>query len=307
MTRRIAVAIPARNESAHLPSCLTALAKAACAQTRTQVHVVVLANNCDDDTVATAREVDIGSALRLTVIERTLPPPLAHAGFARRQALDAAADQLSDPGDLLLSTDADTVVCQDWFTRTCAYFDQGYDAVAGLARLRPRELRALPHALRRRFADLRRYDQAIGYLRASRDVNEPWPRHFYEGGASMALTLAAYRGIGGAPTPCVGEDKALFEAVRGIDGRVRHPLDVRVLTSPRLDGRAPGGTSDTLAAWGRLADDEIIDDVKAIAESLDLKAAGHHQLTFRTLSAEVERARQLVRIARQSRDLAEAS
>jgi len=305
MERRIAVAIPARNEVANLPSCLAALAKAAEAVAQ-HIAVVVLANNCDDGTAAVVTEAHHSGRLQLSLVECRLPPDMAHAGFARRLALDAAADLLCEPDDLLLSTDADTVVAEDWFARTCAYFDQGFDAVAGLARLKPRELRGLPRNVRRRFATLRRYEQAITYLRASRDTTELWPRHFYEGGASMALTLAAYRATGGAPTPPVGEDKALFEAVRSRGGRVRHPLDVRVLTSPRLSGRAPGGTSDTLWAWSRLDETAIIDGVKSIADSLDLKTSGFHGLTFASLPAEAERARQLVHAARQSRDLAEA-
>jgi hypothetical protein len=287
------VAIPARNESANLPACLRALAKAARGLGEGEINVVVLANNCDDGTADSARNAGFGRGVRVTVLERRLPPHLAHAGFARRLALDAAADLLRDPNDLLLSTDADTWVAEDWFARTTPYFDQGFDAVAGLARLMPRQLRVLPADLRRRFAILRRYEQAITYLRASRDTVEPWPRHFYEGGASMALTLGAYRAVGGAPTPRVGEDKALFEAVRTIGGRVRHPLDVRVLTSARLVGRAQGGTSDTLSAWGQLEETEIIDGVTTIEDSLDLKASGFRRLTFATLPAELERARQL--------------
>ncbi len=48
--RRLAVAIPARNEAANLPSCLAALARAARAGSIGRVSVVVLANNCDDET-----------------------------------------------------------------------------------------------------------------------------------------------------------------------------------------------------------------------------------------------------------------
>lgn len=304
MARRIAVAIPARNEAGNLPSCLKALAAAARASPAGEITVVVLANNCDDDTVASV--IRTASDLRTEIIERQLPPPLAHAGQARRLAFDAAAALLRGPGDILLSTDADTVVAEDWLVRTLDHFDSGFDAVAGLARLKLSELRLMPPDLRRRLSALRRYDWATSYLRAIRDPAEPWPRHFYEGGASMALTLAAYRGVGGAPTPAVGEDKALFDAVRAIGGRVRHPTDVQVRTSPRLDGRAPGGTSDTLATWARLADDEAIAGVQGIAECLNLKASGPRQLTFKTLPAEVERARRLVRIDRQSRGLAAA-
>jgi len=306
MGRRIAVAIPARNEAANLPKCLAALATAAEFAGVDRLDAVVLANNCYDETASAVTGLNLSRRLRIEVVETQLPPERAHAGWARRLALDAASDHLRDPDDLLLSTDADTLVAEDWLSRTVAWFDRGYDAVAGLARLQPRELRKLPRPHRARLAAIRRYDHAIGYLRAVRDHSEPWPRHFYEGGASIALTHAAYRATGGAPTPCVGEDKALFDAVRGIGGRVRHAVDVRVMTSSRLVGRAAGGTSDTLALWGRLADDEVIHGVKTIAENLDLKGAEFRGLTFEDLPAELDRARALVRLTRQSQDLAAA-
>jgi hypothetical protein len=305
MDRRIAVAIPARNEAENLPACLAALGAAA-AEAGARLEIVVLANNCDDGTAGRIAGLDLGDRLDVEVVEVRLPPERAHAGWARRLALDAGAEHLRDADDLLLSTDADTLVANDWLARSLAYFDRGYAAVAGLARLKPWELRKLPDAHRARLAAIRRYDHAIGYLKAARDASEPWPRHFYEGGASIAVTLWSYRAIGGAPTPSVGEDKALFDAVRRTGGKVRHPVDVRVLTSPRLVGRAAGGTSDTLALWGRLRDDDVISGVKTIAENLDLKGAEGRELTFRDLPAELERARALVRLARQSQDLAAA-
>jgi hypothetical protein len=303
--RDIAVAIPARNEAANLPACLAALARAAEHAGVRRLAVVVLANNCEDGTAAAARGLGLGRRVSLDIIQTELPSARAHAGWARRLALDAAAAHLDRPGDLLLSTDADTLVADDWLTRTRAHFDTGYDAVAGWARLDPRDLRTLPNAHRQRLGALRRYDSAISFLKAARGRSEPWPRHFYEGGASLALTNAAYTRMGGAPTPSVGEDKALFDAVRAIGGAVRHALDVKVTTSARLVGRAAGGASDTLALWGRLADDDIIPGVRTIADSLDMRSAANAGLNFRELADEIARARALVRLARQAPDLAE--
>jgi hypothetical protein len=123
----------------------------------------------------------------------------------------------------------------------------------------------------------------------------------------MALTMATYRAIGGAPTPAVGEDRALFDEVRRIDARVRHPMDVRVRTSARLAGRAPGGVSDILAWWGGQMDDDPITAVSTIAATLRLPNAGDPSLTFRQLGGEIVRARQMVGAARRARDFAEAS
>ena len=301
MKKRVAIAIPARNEADRIGACLARLNSLATDARHETPIIVVAANNCDDDTAGVAAS---RGAEALSV---TLPPDRAHAGWARRVALEAAAEHLRAPRDVLLCTDADTLVDPDWLVRTLDHLDGGWDAVAGVARLDPAELRSLAPRHRARLAMIRRYHRALDYLLARRDPSEPWPRHFYEGGASMALTLAAFRRVGPPPTPRVGEDKALFEAVRRRGGRVRHPLDVKVTTSPRLAGRADGGASDTLAIWGDQDEDEAIWEVKPLAQALGVAAAGGDILTFATLPAEIAKARRLVAMARRERDLAWAS
>jgi hypothetical protein len=287
-TRRIAIAVPARNEAERLDSCLARLAGLERDARIAGVSIVVLANNCEDDTAARAKAAGARLGVPIAVEAVTLPPARANAGWARRLALDAGAARLEAPGDVLMSTDADTLPQADWLVRTLDHLDAGCDAVAGLARLDPRELRAHPRTHRLRFAQIRRYQASLDRLKASHDASEPWPRHFYEGGASIALTLGAYQRIGGAPTPAVGEDKALFDAVRRVGGRVRHPTDVRVITSARLAGRAPGGASDTLARWGE-------QPACAPIEGLETIRAGAPRPSFETLAQETSRARVLAR------------
>jgi hypothetical protein len=156
-------------------------------------------------------------------------------------------------------------------------------------------------------AAIRRYEDAFYYLKSLAPAGEPSPRHFYEGGASLALTLGAYREIGGAPTPPVGEDKALCEALRAKGRRVRHAKDVRVLTSCRLDGRAPDGAADTLALWGAQAEHDHLWGVSPIAAAFGASGAAHEPMTFERLPSETDKARALVRAARSRRALAEAS
>jgi hypothetical protein len=295
--RRIAISVPARNEGGRLETCLARLFALARDSRMAEVSIFVLANNCDDDTEARARDMARCSPGRLFVKAVTLPPPRANAGWARRLALDGAAARLASPRDVLMSTDADTLPASDWLVRTLDHLDRGWDAVAGHARLDPRELRALPRAHRLRLAQIRRYQTSLDKLKATLDPSEPWPRHFYEGGASMALTLAAYRRIGGAPTPPVGEDKALFDRVRLFGGRVRHPTDVRVVTSARLVGRAPGGASDTLARW-------VAQPAGAPIEELETLRADGRRPSFDMLAQETRRVRAL---ARQSWDMAGAA
>jgi hypothetical protein len=197
-----------------------------------------------------------------------------------------------------MCTDADTLVGHDWLSRTLDYIDHGWDAVAGQALLDPKELRHLPAVHRARLAAIRRYDNAITFLKARRMNDEAWPRHFYEGGASIALTYGAFLKVGGVPTPRVGEDKALFEAVRQTGGKVRHPTDVRVFTSPRLDGRARDGAADTLARWGAQGDQEPIVGLDSLNEVMGAVPIAQSELTFATLAAETVRARRFVALSR---------
>ncbi len=303
---RAAIALPARDEADELAGCLGALLRMERPVGLASLSLCVIANNSTDDTARIAAGFAPAWRARwggeLEVVSVDLPPERANAGWARRLALEAAAAHLSAPKDCLLSTDADTRVTPGWLARTLDHLAAGHDAIAGLARLDPRGLRRLPSAHRRRLAAIQRYENALTFLKARCEA-ETWPRHFYEGGASMALTLEAYRRIGGAPTPPVGEDKALFAAVRAAGGKVRHPVDVKVITSARLSGRAPGGASDTLAAWGRLSNDEAIPGLATLGAALGVAAAAG-PLTFAELADETSLARALVAAARNSKTLA---
>ncbi|WP_375272442.1 glycosyltransferase [Sphingomonas sp.] len=297
--RRFAVALPAKDEADHLPACLAAL-DAAAARFDGQVSIMVVANNCRDSSHALLAETRLRYAdLYWTAV--SLLPEHAHAGWARRIAFDAAAGLLSAPGDILLSTDADTDVSPDWIRRAVAHLDRGADAVAGRALTRRSERGQLGVEAARRLNLLGRYYVALDWLRSDRApaADDPWPRHYYEGGASIALRLETYRLIGGAPTPPLAEDRALFAAVRAAGGVVRHPLDVRVFTSSRLAGRAPGGMADAFARWITQGETEPLHETYAFPAALDPERAGPaDQLSFATLSAAVAQAGAMIRSRR---------
>jgi len=297
--RHVAIALPARDEAEQLPACLHAIDRAA-ARHDGPVWVVVLANQCTDETVTLLRSSRPRHA-RLRWHAVSLLPGARHAGWARRLAFDAAAALLAHPHDVLASTDADTCVSPDWIVRTIAHLDAGCDAVAGRALTRREDRMALGAAAARRLNLLGRYYTALDWLRADRvpDAADPWPRHFYEGGASIALTLDLYRRIGGAPTPPLAEDRALFDAVRGAGGRVRHPLDVRVFTSSRTEGRAPGGMADTFARWIAQGEDEPLHETYAFPAALDpARAETRDRLSFATLPTAIATAGATIRARR---------
>jgi glycosyltransferase involved in cell wall biosynthesis len=97
------VAIPAMNEAERIASCLTGLNK----QQQRPDAVVLLLNNCIDDTEHIARAMAPGLRFHLDVARRNLPCAQANAGHARRLAMALAAER-AGPDGVLLTTDADT-------------------------------------------------------------------------------------------------------------------------------------------------------------------------------------------------------
>jgi hypothetical protein len=297
--RAVAVAIPVKNEDQYLGQCLDALDRAA-GRFSGKVVIVAMANDCTDGTIEILKTWRPSHAT-LAWSAVSLLPGARHAGWARRLALDAGADLLTHHTDLLLSTDADTNVAADWIVRIVAHIDAGNDAVAGRALTLKADRASLGTTARRRLDQLGRYYTALDYLRAraGTEAHDPWPRHFYEGGASIAVTHAMYRRIGGAPTPSVAEDRALFDRIRTHGGQVRHPLNVRVFTSCRISGRAPGGMADAVARWIDQPIDAPLHETYAVAAALDPAVSSpQDQLSFATLPSAIREAQSLIRLTR---------
>src|SRR3954454_8921170 len=128
----VVVAIPAKNEAERIGACLTALHD----QQRRPDAVVVVLNNCTDETEAIARAMAPGLGFDLDLVCRDLLPDQANAGFARRLAMQLAAER-AGPAGALLTTDADTVVPFDWVWRNLAGLNKGADVVCGRAEVDP--------------------------------------------------------------------------------------------------------------------------------------------------------------------------
>ncbi|MDQ0346099.1 glycosyltransferase [Ancylobacter vacuolatus] len=270
---RVVVAVPARDEEGRIERCLAALAgqrqaKGGCED----FGVLVLANNCRDHTVPRARTFLAAAGLPHRVLSLDVPPAHANAGLARGLALDLAGTWVERGGTqgALLTTDADTVVAPDWLARNLAGLSAGCGAVAGRFELDPVEAAALPSALRRRRRIEAAYEAALLALAGRLDPlpHDPWPNHWTASGASFAVSLAAYRRIGGQPEVDVGEDRALAEALARHDIPIRHDPDILVTTSARLEGRASGGCAATLRQ--RLENHDLPGDDKLEALPLAL-------------------------------------
>jgi GT2 family glycosyltransferase len=306
MDRRVSVALPALNEAGGIGACIDALLGQRGARWRAgRFSIVVLANNCADGTAEIVRRRFRGHPA-IDLREVTLLPRYAHAGWARRIAMAAAAETLTGGDDILLSTDADTVVAPHWLERTLPYFDRGYDAVAGRAVLRLSDMAGLGAPERDRLLAIGKYQALLCYLRRGNcDAHDPWPNHHYEGGASIAMTRAIYDRVGGCPPLPVGEDRALFDAVRSAGGKIRHAPEVKVYTSGRLSGRAAGGMADTIGRWCAQSGADDIHEIWPLNVELgQIPKSASRPLTFDRLPDEIELAKMLVRAQQSSNDLA---
>jgi hypothetical protein len=248
------VAIPVKDEEERLPACLRALANQRDRLGRpipqALVRIIIFANNCTDQSAGLARRLAGVLSLDVRVVKARLPPAAAHAGNARRAAMDSAEAWLVEEGDkngVILTTDADSQVGPNWIAENLAAFAAGAEAVLGRIDLDD-EGQLLPEALHRRGALEDKYEGLLTELSWLLDPLEhnPWPHHATISGASLGVTRTAYCRAGRLPRVALGEDKALIALLSRQDAKIRYSPTVHVITSGRTKGRAPGGVADTL-------------------------------------------------------------
>jgi hypothetical protein len=242
----LCVCVPARNEADRLTILLDALAT----QTWPGVIPVSLAiNNTTDDSllvIESEKRRHVGR-LNIRVVQAEFPPAQAHAGSARKLAMDAGLAMVpADPRAVLVSTDADARPPIDWLDRIVAAFDRGADMVGGRIEIDPDE--PLPTSVWRLRAAWDRYWETVRAIEDDIDPLpwDPAPRHGDHTGASLAIRADLYRACGGVPPLPTGEDRALVTAALKTGARLAHPADVWTFVSPRRDGRAQGGMADAM-------------------------------------------------------------
>lgn len=257
-------AIPARNEAAEIEGCLRALAE----QRPAPPDAVVLClNNCGDDTAGIVRRGAFPFAIHMLEVE--LPDELACAGAARRLAMDHAA-WLAGRQGILLTTDADARVPPDWLFANRAVIEAGAEGVAGRGVIEPEGAKCIPPHLHAIDARECAYAALLDELRWLLDPDpfDPWPRHDEHSGASIAVTVDAYRRAGGMPPVPLAEDRAFFAALRRVDARIRHSEAAPVTVSARLVGRAPGGMADTMRRRMNQPDEFLDDRLEPVSNAL---------------------------------------
>ena len=257
------VAIPVRDEVERIVDCLVALSS----QLGAALGVLLLVNNTTDGTMGMVAECAPSLACPVLAVEHTFTQDCANAGQARRLAMQRA-DELAPPGVPLLTTDADGRAYADWLSANLFHLRHGADAVFGRAEIDPDEARHIPPVLHQADAEECAYAAVLDEIASliDPDPHDPWPRHTEHSGASICVSRAMFRWVGGMPGIPLGEDRAFHDALARAGARIRHASDVRVVVSGRILGRAKGGMADTIRRR-LVAPDTMLDD--ALEPALD--------------------------------------
>ena len=226
----VVVVVPVRNEQDLLARCLGSVGAAVDRLRGTAVtaRVVVVLDDCDDDSETIARGFDVE---RYTVTARSV-------GAAR--AIGVAHGLRSAPADRsrtwIACTDADSAVPEHWLTVLVDLADAGADVVVGTVRPDPADLTA----------------EQLDAWSATRVPGRP---NGHVHGANLGVRADAYDRVGGFSLQPEHEDVDLVTRLRADPGtRVVASDAADVVTSGRTHGRTPGGYAGYLRAalprWG---------------------------------------------------------
>lgn len=230
MISAVGVVVPARDEADLIAACLAHLRVALVAlPSRIERAVCVVADRCVDDTARIARAGFAGwphAAVVSNACARTV-------GEVRGLGLHQVSAMLArhEPArTLLLSTDADSTVGQDWALEHLRLAETGWHAVAGVAEL----AEPLAPVIASRYAVV--HGRAGG-----RDG------HGNVYGANLGVRADAYAAVGGFAPLATGEDHDLWRRLHAAGFRCRYAKGPVVTTSARLHGRAPDGMAALLS------------------------------------------------------------
>ena len=262
-TCEVCVIVPVRNEAAAIEATLKALTHQVDLTgkplAKNRYEVIVLANNCTDNSAQIALDFARSHESVIHVVEMTVEKNRAHVGWVRKLLMDEACRRLKSIGresGIIASTDGDTRVADTWIAATMAEIKKGADGVGGRIVTCSQERNKLNKQTQLYYLRYLRYGYLTACLESLLDPDaEPLPRHHHHYGASMAITAQMYAKVGGLPPLPASEDVAFYHALMLVDARFRHSPSVRVTTSARVLGRASAGLSERLAQLNRIATD----------------------------------------------------
>ena len=234
MIDAVSVVVPAHDEEELLPACIASLLQAARHPhlAGISVRIAVVLDRCSDASGDHAHRL-------LRTCDLVLERRDGSVGAARRAGIDAL--QRAEAGReqdtvWLATTDADSRVPRDWLAHQVRLANAGADATAGTIAIDD--------------ADWTNRAFRAGYEQA---IHGGSHRHVH--GANLGVRASAYALAGGLTGAPLGEDNALIDALAARGTRIARPPALRVVTSGRHEGRAPGGFSQYLRELAARAGD----------------------------------------------------
>ncbi|WEO77754.1 glycosyltransferase [Cryobacterium sp. SO2] len=220
----VIVVVPARNEESRLPRCLAALADAVAAVREEfggdapAISVLVVLDRCTDGSAeVVARWPQV----------QALASDAGSVGSARRLGVSRLLAGAVPEHTWVATTDADSAVPRRWLSVQLALAEAGTELLLGTV-LPDAELPA---------ADRTRWH----------DEHTLVDGHPHVHGANLGVRADRYLAAGGFSDVDSDEDVLLVQALRALGVRECRTALIPVLTSGRLDGRAPGGFGGYLA------------------------------------------------------------
>ena len=241
-------------------------------------EVLILANNCSDGTVAIIKKFKLkNKKINLHLEEVVLEADQANIGFVRKTLMDLAYTRLSfNGGGLILTTDGDTIVSQDWIIQNSAEIRNGAEAVGGRILLKEDEFQCLDNGISFFHKKDEEYQLLVAALEAEVLENFDYRKgcHHQHFNGSFAVTTSCYQKSGGVPVVKNLEDCAFYDRLLAVDAKVRHSNNIIVKTSARCIGRTDIGLSHQLNIWKNIdikKDEFLVEASESILYRLTIK------------------------------------
>lgn len=241
-------------------------------------EVLIFANNCSDGTVDLIKKFKLkNKKINLHFEEVVLEADQANIGFVRKTLMDLAYTRLSmKGGGLILTTDGDTVVSNDWIAQNSAEIRNGAEAVGGRILLKEEEFQCLDNGISFFHKKDEEYQLLIAELESEVLENFDYRKgcHHQHFNGSFAVTTECYQKSGGVPVVKHLEDCAFYDRLLAVDVKVRHSNNVVVKTSARCIGRTDIGLSHQLNIWKNIdvqKDQFLVESNESILYRLKLK------------------------------------
>ncbi|MGI8786465.1 MAG: glycosyltransferase [Pyrinomonadaceae bacterium] len=273
----VSIVVPMRDEAEHLQRTLESFSLQVDLKNKpldaSAFEILILANNCSDDSVALARNWRRQNPeINVRVAEINLPKKNSNVGFVRRLLLDEAYRRLRlnrFGGGIIMTTDGDTRVAPDWIIQNVGEIEAGADAVGGRILLEDSELEKMNDKARYFHLLDEEYQLLAAEYECFSDAlpHDIFPRHHQHFNGSFAVTTDAFERAGGIPQVNFLEDVAFYHALLRVDAKVRHSPQVKVFTSARTAGRSEIGLSFQISRWetmGKSGENYLVESADAI-------------------------------------------